>query len=475
MKELIVDNFAGGGGASSGIWMATGRGPDIAINHDRAAIKMHMANFPETKHYCEDIFDIDPVKVCDGRKVGLAWFSPDCKHFSKAKGGKLVSKKIRGLAWVVVKWAKLVKPRVIILENVEEFKTWGPLKSDNKPDPQKKGKTFHYFVQSLKKCGYEVEYQELLAADYGAPTKRNRFYLIARSDGHPIVWPSPTHGDPDSLEVHAGIKKPWIPAADIIDWTIPCPSIFARKKPLCENTMKRIARGMKKFIFENPNPYVVKNGLPMLIQYHGEQSDKETRGQSIRNPLMVVDSSNRYGLVTAFISKYFAGEYSGAGSNARSSLSKVTAIDHNALVMPYMMYMYGQSTGGSINRTTGTITAAGQHIAEIQAFLIKYYGQGVGQGVNMPLDTITARDRFGLIMVKDEPYQIIDIGMRMLTPRELFNAQGFPKNYVIDKDADGKNYPKSAQVARCGNAVCPPVAAALIRANVAEMCVSQTA
>ena len=400
--ELIVDNFAGGGGASTGIELATGRSVDIAINHDPAAIAMHRANHPSSKHYCENVWDVDPVEACAGRPVGLAWFSPDCKHFSKAKGGKPVEKAIRGLAWVAIRWAKLVRPRVIILENVEEFTTWGPL-IGNRPDPMRKGQTFRRFVHALKRYGYRVEWNELRACDYGAPTIRKRFFLIARCDGLPIVWPEPTHGDPSTLFVASGILHPWRTAAEIIDWTIPCPSIYDRKKPLCENTMRRIARGLRKFVLEHPQPYIVDDHIaPFLIQYHTEQSGKEVRGQALDKPLMTADSSNRYGLVTAL--------------------------------------------------------------------LIKYYGQGEGQSLREPLHTITVKDRFGLVIVRGEPYQIIDIGLRMLTPRELFRAQGFPEDYIIDRDADGKHYPKSAQVARCGNAVPPPFAEALVRANLPEMC-----
>ena len=400
--ELIVDNFAGGGGASTGIELATGRSVDIAINHDPAAIAMHRANHPSSKHYCENVWDVDPVEACAGRPVGLAWFSPDCKHFSKAKGGKPVEKAIRGLAWVAIRWAKLVRPRVIILENVEEFTTWGPL-IGNRPDPVRKGQTFRRFVHALKRYGYCVEWNELRACDYGAPTIRKRFFLIARCDGLPIIWPEPTHGDQSTLFVASGILHPWRTAAEIIDWTIPCPSIYDRKKPLCENTMRRIARGLRKFVLEHPQPYIVDDHIaPFLIQYHTEQSGKEVRGQAVEKPLMTADSSNRYGLVTAL--------------------------------------------------------------------LIKYYGQGEGQSLREPLHTITAKDRFGLVIVRGEPYQIIDIGLRMLTPRELFRAQGFPEDYIIDRDADGKHYPKSAQVARCGNAVPPPFAEALVRANLPEMC-----
>lgn len=440
-REIIVDNFAGGGGASTGIEIATGGSVDIAINHDPAAIAMHRANHPKTKHYCENVWDVDPVEACAGHKVALAWFSPDCKHFSKAKGGKPVEKHIRGLAWVAVKWAKLVRPRIIMLENVEEFTTWGPLTNENKPDKRFKGRTFRRFVHALKRYGYCVEWRELRACDYGAPTTRKRFFLIARCDGRPIVWPEPTHGDPDSLAVQSGFEKPWRTAAEIIDWSIECKSIFERKKPLAENTLRRIARGLQKFVIDNPHPFIIRTGVikprliaPNLIQYHGEQSSKEVRGQSIQRPLLVVDASNRYGLVT----------------------SNLIQLNNNS--------------EQSLDKPLNTITAGGEHFAEVRAFLTKYYGQGEGQRISEPLHTITAKDRFGILTVQGIEYRIDDIGMRMLTPRELFNAQGFPPDYIIDVDADGKRYPKSAQVARCGNAVPPPFAMALTRANLPELC-----
>ena len=469
-QEIVVDNFAGGGGASTGIEMAMGKSVDIAINHDPAAIAMHRANHPETEHYCENVWEIDPVAACGDRKVALAWFSPDCKHFSKAKGGKPVEKSIRGLAWVAIRWAKMVRPRVIMLENVEEFKTWGPLMEDSKPDPRFKGRTFRHFVHALKRYGYTVDWRELRACDYGAPTIRKRFFLIARCDGQPIKWPQATHGDPDSLAVQTGKIQPWRSAGEIIDWSIECKSIFEREKPLCENTMKRIARGLKKFVIDNPKPYIVNDKAAMLIQYHGEQSDRETRGQTLKNPLLVIDSSNRYGLVAAFLSKYYAGGYTGAGSDVKDPLHTVTAVDHNAVVAAYIMHYYDTSIGVAPDEPLGTITAQGQHIAAVKAFLVKYYGQGEGQGLSEPLHTITTRDRFGIVTVKGIAYQIIDIGMRMLTPRELFNAQGFPTDYIIEKDADGNIYPKTAQVARCGNAVPPPFAEALVRENLPELC-----
>lgn len=499
--EIIVDNFAGGGGASTGIEIATGRSVDIAINHDPAAIAMHRANHPKTKHYCENVWDVDPVEACAGRKVALAWFSPDCKHFSKAKGGKPVEKHIRGLAWVAVKWAKLVRPRVIMLENVEEFTTWGPLTSENKPDKRFKGRTFRRFVHALKRYGYCVEWRELRACDYGAPTTRKRFFLIARCDGLPIVWPEPTHGDPESLAVHSGYEKPWRTAAEIIDWSIECKSIFERKKPLAENTMRRIARGLQKFVIDNPSPFIIqvnhsgdryrgvaldkpfptitaKHGFgvvqprliaPNLIQYHGEQSGKEVRGQSMQRPLMVVDASNRYGLVAAHLAKHYGGNYQGSGADVHNPLPTITTVDHNAVVTSNLIQL-NHNSEQSLDKPLNTITAGGEHFAEVRAFLIKYYGQGEGQRISEPLHTITAKDRFGLVTVQGVEYRIVDIGMRMLTPRELFNAQGFPPDYIIDVDADGRHYPKSAQVARCGNAVPPPFATALTRANLPELC-----
>lgn len=511
MREIIVDNFAGGGGASTGIEMAVGRSVDIAINHDPAAIAMHRANHPETEHYCEDIWAVDPVKACAGRPVALAWFSPDCKHHSKAKGGKPVDKHIRGLAWVAVRWAKAVKPRVIMLENVEEFQDWGPLDKRNKPDPNHKSETFRRFVRQLERCGYQVEWRVLRACDYGAPTIRKRFFLIARSDGQKIVWPKPTHAPGGRLDVMAGAAKPWVPVSDVLDFDLPCPSIFATReeiykqyglravRPLSDNTLRRIARGVMKFVVENPKPFIVDfkyqneptsalqqlrtltsvNGfgvvIPSVIQYHGEKTEDEVRGQNVKEPLMTVDTSNRFGLVSAFISKFYGGNYTGAGSAADEPCHTVTAFDHNALCAAYIMKAKGENIGQPMDDPLQTITAGGLHFGEVRAFLMKYYGQGIGQEIDAPLDTITSHDRFGLVTVYGQDYQIVDIGLRMLTPRELFDAQGFPHDYIIDVDADGKPYPKSEQVARCGNAVCPPIPAAMVRANLPEMCGKEAA
>jgi DNA (cytosine-5)-methyltransferase 1 len=426
MDELIIDNFAGGGGASTGIELALGRPVDVAINHDPDAILMHKTNHPYTHHYCEDIWSVDPREVTKGRPVALCWLSPDCKHFSKAKGGKPVDKNIRGLAWVAVRWAATVRPRVIILENVEEFKTWGPVK-DGQPDINQKGRTFNSFVNALKRQGYEVDWRELRACDYGAPTIRKRFFLVARCDGKPITWPEPTHGE--------GLI-PYRTAAEIIDWSYPMQSIFGRQRPLSESTMNRIAKGLKKFVIDNPNPYIVDSDkAAYLIQYHSETTRNEARGQNLTEPIMTVDSSNRYGLVAAFISRQF-----------------------------------GTSTGHEMTHPLGTVTAVDKSRL-VAAYLTTYYGNkdDIGQPLDEPLRTITSKDRFGLVTVKGINYQITDIAMRMLQPRELYNAQGFPADYIIDHDYTGKTYPKSKQVARCGNAVPPPFAEALVRANLPEM------
>lgn len=474
--ELIVDNFAGGGGASTGIELATGYSVDIAINHDPEAIKMHKANHPNTKHYCENVWAVDPVKACKGHPVALAWFSPDCKHFSKAKGGKPKDKKIRGLAWVACRWAGLVRPRVIMLENVEEFKTWGPLNRRHHPIKSKQGKTFEKFVQQLTNLGYEVQFRELVAADYGAPTMRKRFFMIARCDGKPIVFPEPTHAPADSEAVKVGLLKPYVGAYTQLDFSLPCPSIFDTSeeikekygiravRPLAPKTMDRIARGLKKFVLDNPEPFIIqcnhggerrpndirepmptitgKHGYgivaPTLIQYHSETAKDEVRGQTIEEPIMTVDGSNRYGLVTSFLSKFYK---SGTGQDEREPLH--------------------------------TITTSAGHFGEVRAFLIKYYGDATGQDIEKPLDTVTTKDRFGLVTIEDVDYQIVDIGLRMLEPKELYGCQGFPDDYIIDQDYTGKTYPRSEQVRRCGNAVCPPIPAALVRANLPELCVAK--
>lgn len=549
--ELIVDNFAGGGGASTGIELATGYSVDIAINHDPEAIKMHKANHPNTKHYCENVWAVDPVKACGGHPVALAWFSPDCKHFSKAKGGKPKDKNIRGLAWIACRWAGLVRPRVIMLENVEEFKTWGPLGRRHHPIKSKQGETFRKFVQQLTDLGYEVEFRELVAADYGAPTMRKRFFMIARCDGKPIVWPEPTHAPADSDEVKDGLLKPYVGAYTQLDFSLPCPSIFDTSeeikekygiravRPLAPKTMERIARGLKKFVLDNPEPFIVPIGYgerkgqaprvhdiekplptivgsgkhylcepymvqigqtgftkdrskdvkeplttivsknehclisPTLIQYHSETAQGEVRGQTIEDPIMTVDGSNRYGLVTSFIQKYYGGNYQGNGSDIKEPLHTITTLERNAMCAVNLIQMNNHCDGKDIRQPLPTITAGDGHFGEVRAFLIKYYGQGTGQDIKEPLDTVTSRDRFGLVTINGADYQIVDIGLRMLEPRELYGCQGFPDDYIIDHDYTGKTYPRSEQVRRCGNAVCPPIPAALVRANLPELCVAE--
>lgn len=542
-----MDNFAGGGGASTGIELATGYSVDIAIDHDPEAIRMHKVNHPNTEHYCENVWAVDPVKACNGHPVGLAWFSPDCKHFSKAKGGKPKDKNIRGLAWVALRWAGLVRPRVIMLENVEEFKTWGPLNRRHHPIKSKQGRTFEKFVQQLTDLGYEVQFKELVAADYGAPTMRKRFFMIARCDGKPIIWPEPTHAPVDSEEVKKGLLKPYVGAYTQLDFSLPCPSIFDTSeeikekygiravRPLAQKTMDRIARGLKKFVLDNPEPFIIqcnhggerrpndirepmptitgKHGYgivepymvqigqtgftkdrskdvreplttivsknehclisPTLIQYHSETSKDGVRGQTIEDPIMTVDSSNRYGLVASFLQKYYDGGYKGAGDTLENPLPTVTAWDHNSVVTANLIQMNNHCDGRDLRDPIPTITAGDGHFGEVRAFLIKYYGQGTGQDIEEPLDTVTSRDRFGLVTIEGVDYQIVDIGLRMLEPKELYGCQGFPDDYIIDHDYTGKTYPRSEQVRRCGNAVCPPIPAALVRANLPELCIAE--
>ena len=535
-EEMIIDNFAGGGGASTGIELATGRAVDAAINHDPDAILMHQTNHPQTRHYCESVWDVDPWEVTRGRPVGLAWFSPDCKHFSKAKGSKPVDRNIRGLAWIVLKWAGTVKPRVIILENVEEFQTWGPVRK-GKPVKSRRGETFRKWKEQLQALGYEIDHRELVAADYGAPTIRKRFFLIARCDGKPIIWPVRTHAPKDSEEVKNGKCKPWRGAAEIIDWTIPCPSIFDTTdeikekygiravRPLAVNTRKRIARGIEKFVLQNKEPFIVPIGygerkgqaprvhdikepvstvvssgkqylcqpelspfivqvnhkgeqfrgqelkepiptitgkhgyglaipamtaiavskaeqclaMPSLIQYHTEQSER-VRGQGMDEPIMTLDAANRYGLSAAFLSKFYK---TGIGQEPEEPLHTVTtSAGHFGIVTVKM------------NRSEMNL----HHWNEVRELLNAYCGYAI------------AEDEILLLDVNGTMYFISDIGLRMLTPRELYAANGFPPDYIIDHDYTGKAYGKTKQVARCGNAVPPPFAEALVRANLPEMC-----
>lgn len=609
--EIIVDNFAGGGGASTGIEIATGRLVALAVNHDPAAILMHRTNHPYTEHFQASVWDIDPKAVCRGRPVGLAWFSPDCKHFSKAKGAALVDRKIRGLAWITLRWAATVRPRVIILENVEEFQTWGPVRK-GKPVKKLAGTTFRKFIDQLTELGYTVEYRELIAADYGAPTSRKRFYLVARCDGKPIVWPKPTHSKTGA----DGLPK-WRSAAEIIDWSLPCPSVFASKaeimeryglkavRPLAKNTMRRVIRGVDKFTIRSGKPFIVPTGYgerkgqaprvhdmdapvptvvgtgkenlcrpllapvtvtntsnsvggtvgapvhtvttagnqmlvtpslvsigqtgggdrirdlrepvpttvskqeaclvsPSLIQYHTEQTE-HVRASGLGTPINTVDASNRYGLTCANLVEYYTG---GRPLDVQAPMHTVTSHDREAVVAAHIAKYYGGVVGEKVGEPLPTVTAI-DHNAVCAAHVVKFKGDEVGTQPTEPLPTQTSSGVFavcrahlakirsgddlghwplirdllnefcGYTLAEDDVllleiggalYYIADIGLRMLSPRELYNAMGFPPDYIIDRDYLGNEYKKSAQVARCGNAVCPPVASALVRANLPEWC-----
>lgn len=523
-KELVVDFFAGGGGASIGIELATGRPVDIAVNHDPDAIAMHKVNHPFTMHFQEDVFAIDPEETTGGRPVGIMWASPDCKHFSKAKGGAPVEKKIRGLSWVVLRWAmSSVSPRCIFMENVEEIQTWGPLvEVDGKirPDPKRTGETFKGFMAMLttgidkshpafaeaceflkiapdsiqagrlaKGLGYKAEWKVLKACDYGAPTIRKRFYMVARRDGLPIVWPAPTHGK--------GLK-PYRTAAECIDWSIPCPSIFDRKKELAVNTQRRIARGLDKFVIKNPQPFIIPIG-------YGERNGQAPRVSDIKDPLstvvssgkhyvvepqvqpyimsnntnnepiMTVDGSPRYGINACYISKYFSGEKQ-AGTDITEPAPTVTGIDHSAVVESHLCVLRNnmgcQSFKGQMPTMTGKV-----HEAQIVTYIQKLDStqdlknrEKVRNLLNTYAGYNIAEDEILIIEINGVQHFIADIGMRMLKAKELKLAQGFPDDYVIDIEPYiGKKYSEAKQIARLGNAVCPPVATALIRANCVDM------
>jgi DNA-cytosine methyltransferase len=507
---LVADSFAGGGGASTGIEMALGYSPDVAINHDAVALSMHAANHPETQHIINSIYAVDPRDLLkSNQRIGLAWFSPDCKHHSKAKGGKPLNKNIRDLAWVVVHWAKRVKPEVILLENVEEFQDWGPLTNEHKPDPNKKGETFRYWVTELRKLGYKVEWRQLRACDYGAPTIRKRLFVVARCDGRPIVWPAPTHGDPKSDAVIAGTLKPWRTAASIIDWSIPCPSIFDTSeqimekyglrsvRPLADNTLRRVAKGIMKYVINAKDPFFVSYGqhggasrsafdphhtitaslkdqnqiiVPNLVSYYGEGKGGNDRSHSMEQPITTVTTANRHAVVSAFLAQHNTGVI---GRAADAPLSTITTRGtQQNIVAAHLMNMKGsQRSARAATEPVTTICAGGGHAALVSAFLIKYYGQGNGQRCDEALHTLTTRDRFGLVTVniQGQEYAIADIGMRMLTPREQFRAQGFPDSYIIDRGHDGKTIPKTHQTQKCGNSVSPNVAAALVAANCAHL------
>jgi len=577
VREIIVDSFAGGGGASTGIEMALGVSPDIAINHDAVALSLHAANHPNTRHLPHSIWKVDPHAVCEGHPVGLLWASPDCKHFSKAKGGKPVERSIRDLAWVVVRWAKQVSPRVIILENVEEFQTWGPLGADDKPCPDRKGATFRKWIGELKRLGYKVEHRELRACDFGAPTIRKRLFLIARRDGLPIVWPKPTHGDPKSELVKSGKLLPWRTAAEIIDWSLPCPSIFDTSaeimakyglravRPLQDATMARIAKGVKRYVLDAAKPFIVNLthhgverteslddpmmtvtgahrgekalAVPFVTGVGGRMGQTEPRGadqpaqtltskadsvvitpfisaaqhggsvRPINEPHHTVTASNKdqnqiiaphvmtmrnaqkpfngadapthtitsggahMHLVAAFLAQHNLGVVGHAATEPVSTITQTGS--HQNLVAANLLRQFGTAVGASLDDPAPTVMAdgGGGKSQLSAAFISKYCGTGDGQDVSDPMHTVTTKDRMGVVTVDidGEPYFITDIGMRMLSPRELFRAQGFDDSYIIDRGADGKAITKTDQVSKCGNSVCPPMAKALVAANFQPM------
>jgi site-specific DNA-cytosine methylase len=448
-NEIIIDAFAGRGGASKGIEKATDRPVNIAINHDPYAILIHKTNHPNTLHIPEDIFSVDLRKyIKKGQRVKLFWASPDCTSHSKDKGGKPKEKGLRILPWAVYKLCKQIRditgylPETVFMENVEEIQDWGPLDIEGYPIKERKGEDYNRFIRMMKALGYVFDSRELIAADYGAPTTRKRWYGIFRSDGKPIRWPEPTHGEPNRIEVNCGLLEPWRPISECIDWTDLGSSIFTRKIPLKEKTLNRIARGMEKFIINDPEPYILPDdkAASFLIQYHSETKSDYVRGQSVNEPIKTIDTSNRYGLVTAFITKF-----------------------------------YRTTTGQSVNTPIHTITTSPGHFGIVSAFMIKYYGNMTSHDVQEPIDTITTKDRFGLVtvIIDGEPYRIVDIYLRMLKPRESFNAQSFPEDYIIEYDHEGNLYPAKEQTARCGNAVPPVWPEALTRANLPELCDSE--
>lgn len=459
---LIIDCFAGGGGASVGIEMALGRSVDIAINHDPAAILMHKTNHPKTLHLTEDIFKVDLQRYVGGRHVALMWASPDCRSFSKAKGGALKSASVRMLPWAVYKHAKTILPDVVIMENVEEIRQWGPLDENGYPIKERIGEEYERFVSMMKGIGYEMDSRELVAADYGAPTTRKRWYAIFRRDGREIVWPKPTH-----FRNHDPM---WKQCGDYIDWSDLGKSIFDRKKPLAEATQKRIANGIKKYIIDNPTPYIVKDNkaIDFIIQYHAEQKDGESRGQTLTEPIKTIDTSNRYGLVTAFLSKFYK---TGVGQSCGEPVHTITTSPgHFGLVSASLVKYYGNDKDGQpMDKPLGTIVTK-DRFALVSAFLVSYYGRDDAiWPVDKPLGTVTTHDRYGLVGVlveiNGEKYMISDIFLRMLKPEELKVMQGFPRDYIIDRDYNWRPYPVKEQVARIGNSVVPIMAEALVNAN----------
>ena len=528
-KEIIVDLFAGGGGMSTAIHNAVGISPHIACNHDAEAIAMHEANHPQTEHYRADVFELDPYLATGGRPVGLLHASPDCTHHSQAAGGQPRDRKIRALSWVVLRWAGQVRPRVITLENVRQITKWGPLvaKRDKKtgrvikangtvaakgevvplqqqyliPNPKQAGKTWRAFVRALEAYGYCVEWRMLCAADYGAPTTRERLFMVARRDGLPIVWPTPTH---HKNPVRG--QKRWRSAAECIDWTIPGKSIFERDKPLAENTLKRIAKGIHRFVLDNPHPFIVTTygetttmtQAPILVTAgHGEGSGvTQRRGIGSRDPqqplgTVTAAGGSGHSVACAWLMQANGGFYdisNAAGGRAMEApLSTITnSGSQQQLLLAHLMRQFGTSIGSDLHDPVSTSMADGaggktglvecllesqeDHTARalrVAAFLVNYYGNGTARDLHAPLDTITTKDRLALVTVyiAGVPWVIVDIRLRMMDPHELYKAQGFPSDYIFTHGGDGRPFTKTAQVRMCGNSVSPPPATALLRAN----------
>lgn len=473
--DLVVDLFAGGGGASTGIEAALGRPVDFAINHSPEAIAVHRENHPETRHFCEDIFTVDPRDVAAGRPIGLLWASPECTNHSRAKGGKPRDDQSRTTASVILRWAALpapLKPKIIFVENVREWLKWGPLDAKGHPIKEREGEDFRAWLASLAECGFRVDHTKLIAADFGAPTTRDRLYLLARSDGGSLAFPEATHG--------VQRDRPWREAAEVIDFSLPCPSIFLStaegralriRRPLAEATERRIATGIRRFILESPTPFIVPAPHGGIVAHtlaqtgYGEREGQAPRAMDIRRPLTTVVTGGKHGLVAAFLTKHYGGPngHPTPGADMRRPLDTVTVKDHHALSVACLAKFYGTSTAVSVGDPLPTVTATGNHLAEVRAFLVKYYGNSAAESLTDPLDTVTTKDRFGLVMVRGELYRIEDIGMRMLRPHELFAAQGFPDWYSIAPDFHGSPLSAAAQTKLAGNSVCPPVAERLVR------------
>lgn len=536
MREIVVDNFAGGGGASEGIERALGRPIDFAINHDAEAVAMHRVNHPHTHHFCESVWDVNPRTLARGEPMGLGWFSPDCTYHSKARGGKPFrdrnrARRVRGLAWLVHRWIDARRPRVIMLENVEEFADWGPLLKSGMPDPKRRGQTFRRWHRQLENAGYQVDMRMLRACDYGAPTTRRRLFVIARCDGEEIIFPEALHGPG---------AEPYRTAAECIDWSIPCPSIFSRDRPLADATLRRIARGVMRYVINSADPFIVplthqgdsrihpldepmptitgahrgEHALitpfvsrigqtggggkyvndareplttittkaehllisPTIIntrngERHGRHGEQAPRVRDIRDPLPTITAQGSQGaIVSAFLARHYGGgpAKENDGATLAQPVPTITCQDHHALVTSNIVVLRNHADGCDVREPLRTLAAGGTHFGEVRAFLMKYYSPNDRSDPRLtePLHTIRTKDCFSLVTVRGTPYAIVDIGMRMLTPRELYRAQGFGDHYVIDPEVEGKTLTKTAQVHMVGNSVPPPVAEQLVRANV---------